>query len=248
MGSVSTLDEYFTWTSALINGAQGLVNPDLAKMGVPAPEGSAFEHAAREPLALLGLQPRWDTGDYPGGTLSWPNDQFEMAAARVDMGWKDEERPLVATASYAKYAEEAYAFVMDKAMPAMAAAQATFSSYEEMIAYGSVTNDSTYFSALVSPLGGGAVHLVGPNRDIPVYAIGGPKDWSSLEAFKAHPIFYPSWHTVGTASAASDPHTLQVVPGLMIGDASGLVGPGANNVMAPVAALGYYMAEKAAHL
>eukprot|EP00964_Phaeocystis_antarctica_P041298 scaffold23615_cov66-Phaeocystis_antarctica.AAC.3 len=127
-------------------------------MGVPAPEGSAFEHAAREPLALLGLQPRWDTGDYPGGTLSWPNDEFEMAAARVDMGWKDEERPLVATASYAKYAKEAYAFVMDKAMPAMAAAHATFSSYEEMIAYGSVTNDSTYFSALVSPSGGGLLH------------------------------------------------------------------------------------------
>ena len=67
---MSTLDEYFTWTSALINGAQGLVNPILEEMGVPAPEGSAFEHAAREPLALLGLLPRWDTGDYPGGTLS----------------------------------------------------------------------------------------------------------------------------------------------------------------------------------
>ena len=89
-------------------------------------------------------------------------------------------------------------------------------------------------------LRGGAVHLG--------YAVGGPKDWSSLEAFKAHPIFYPSWHTVGTASAASDPHTLQVVPGLMISDASGLVGPTTNNVMASVAALGYYMAEKAAHL
>ena len=235
--------------SALFNVLQGLVNTVLEEMGVPALEGSAIEHAGREPLILLVLQPRWDTGDYPGGTLSWPKDQFGVAAARVDMGWKDEERPLVATASYAKYAEEAYAFVMDKAMPAMAAAQATFSSYEEMIAYGSVTNDSTYFSALVSPLIGGAIHLVGPNRDIPVYAVGGSKEhWSSLEAFKAHPVFYPSPHTVGTASAASDPHTLQVVPGLMIGDASGLVGPGANNVMAPVAALGYYMAEKAAHL
>ena len=158
MGSVSTLDEYFTWTSALINGAQGLVNPVLEEMGVPAPEGSAFEHAARKPMAVLGLQPRWDTGDYPGGTLSWPKDHFETAVARVDMGWKDEEHPLVATPSYAKYAKEAYDFVMDKAMPAMAAAQATFSSYEEMIAYGSVTNDSTYFSALVSPSGGGLLH------------------------------------------------------------------------------------------
>tara|TARA_B100000768_G_C10942368_1_gene234232 strand:+ start:128 stop:286 length:159 start_codon:yes stop_codon:yes gene_type:complete len=34
----------------------------------------------------------------------------------------------------------------------------------------------------------------------------------------------------------------------MIGDASGLFGPTTNNVMASVAALGYYMAEKAAHL
>ena len=49
------------------------------------------------------------------------------------------------------------------------------------------------------------------------------------------------------ASAASDPHTLQVVPGLIIGDATGPVGPTTNNVMASVAALGYYMAEKAAH-
>jgi len=248
VGSVSTLNEFFTWTSALVNGAQGLANPVLADLGVPVPDGSAFENAFRMPLAALALYPRWDTADYPGGTLSWPKDYFEVTAARVDLGWKDEQRPLEATVSYHQYAKEVYNFVMDKSLPAIAAAQATFSSYEEMVAYGSKTNDSTYFSALVSPVGGGTIHLVGPNRDIPVYAVGGPKDWSSLEAFKDNPIHFPSWHTVGTASAASDPHTLQVVPGLMIGDASGLVGPTTNNVMASVAALGYYMAEKAAHL
>lgn len=248
VGSVSTLNEFFTWTSALVNGAQGLANPVLADLGVPVPDGSAFENAFRMPLAALVLMPRWDTADYPGGTLSWPKDYFEVTAARVDLGWKDEQRPLKATVSYHQYAKEVYNFVMDKSLPAIAAAQATFSSYEEMVAYGSKTNDSTYFSALVSPVGGGTIHLVGPNRDIPVYAVGWPKDWSSLEAFKDNPIHFPSWHTVGTASAASDPHTLQVVPGLMIGDASGLVGPTTNNVMASVAALGYYMAEKAAHL
>ena len=76
---------------------------------------------------------------------------------------------------------------------------------------------------------------------------GGPRIGARSRRSRPHPIYYPSWHTVGTAFAASDPHTLQVVPGLIIGDATGLVGPTTNNVMASVAALGYYMAEKAAH-
>ena len=58
MGSVPTFEEHFTWMSALFNVLQGLVNTVLEEMGVPALEGSAIEHAGREPLILLVLQPR----------------------------------------------------------------------------------------------------------------------------------------------------------------------------------------------
>lgn len=208
-----------------------IVNAGLMSEFAETPFAADPFSALTLPPAITGLmQGRQTVDSYPHGYIK-PNTPSNpnIHDLTVDFNWEQvSEQVILQAATEASKA-------MIQVLRDLVSKNMTFSSADEIVAYGVANNRPDYIRA--------SSYIYFPATTV----VDGTTiltnvDFNNVTALAAG-VKASGWHYVGTTGMAHDPDTLELASGLTVSDCSAHTTPSQMNTMASCVAIGYYAAD-----